>query len=283
MDLIKSPMNYIGNKYRILPQIQKWFPDEIDTMVDIFSGGGDVVINTKANKKIANDINFYVIQIFQEFQKHTEEYILSYIDDTINKWQLSKTNKKGYENFRDYYNANPNPLDLYVLMCYSFNYQFRFNAKHEYNNPFGKYRSSFNKKMRENLKQLLKKLDNIEFMSKDFVEFDYDDLGEGDFVYADPPYLITCGSYNDGKRGFKGWGQEDDQKLFEILDALDSKGVKFALSNVTEHKGKKNENMIRWKNDRGYHMHKVLFNYNNCNYHTNSKEYKTVEVLITNY
>ena len=83
MDLIKSPMNYIGNKYRILPQIQKWFPDEIDTMVDIFSGGGDVVINTKANKKIANDINFYVIQIFQEFQKHTEEDILSYIDDTI--------------------------------------------------------------------------------------------------------------------------------------------------------------------------------------------------------
>ena len=69
MSLIKSPMNYIGNKYRILPQIQKWFPEDIETMVDIFSGGGDVVINTKAKKKIANDINYYVIQIFQEFQK----------------------------------------------------------------------------------------------------------------------------------------------------------------------------------------------------------------------
>lgn len=283
MHLIKSPMNYIGNKYRILPQILKWFPRDIDTMVDIFSGGGDVVINTKANRKIANDINMYVIQIFQEFQKHTEDEILKYIDETIDKWKLSKTNKKGYENFREYYNSNPNPLDLYVLMCYSFNYQFRFNAKHEYNNPFGKNRSSFNEKMRDNLKQLLKRIDKIEFISKDFVEFDYDMLGDGDFVYADPPYLITCGSYNDGKRGFKGWGEEDDKKLFDILDSLDKKGVKFALSNVVEHKGKKNYNMLRWKKERGYHMHKVSFNYDNCNYHANNKNNKTIEVLITNY
>lgn len=283
MNLIKSPMNYIGNKYRILPQILKWFPRDIDTMVDLFSGGGDVVINTKANRKIANDINMYVIQIFQEFQKYTENEILQYIDETIDKWQLSKTNKKGYENFREYYNCNPNPLDLYVLMCYSFNYQFRFNAKHEYNNPFGKNRSSFNEKMRDNLKQLLKNIDKIEFISKDFVEFDYDMLGDGDFVYADPPYLITCGSYNDGKRGFKGWGEEDDKKLFDILDALDKKGVKFALSNVVEHKGKKNDNMLRWKKEKGYHMHKISFNYDNCNYHTNNKNNKTIEVLITNY
>lgn len=283
MYLIKSPMNYIGNKYRILPQIQKWFPSNINTMVDVFTGGGDVVINTQASKKIANDINIYVIQLFQEFQKRTEEEIMEYIDTTIERWKLSKTNKKGYEDFREYYNAHPHPLDLYVLMCYSFNYQFRFNAKHEYNNPFGKDRSSFNEKMRENLKQFLKHLTDIEFISKDFAELDYETLGEGDFVYADPPYSITCGSYNDGKRGFKGWGEADDQRLFAILDALDEKAVKFALSNVAEHKGKKNENMIRWKKNRGYHMHKISFHYDNCNYQRKDKDNKTIEVLITNY
>ena len=283
MDLIKSPMNYIGNKYRILPQIQKWFPEDISTMVDIFSGGCDVVINTRANKKIANDINHYVIQIFQEFQKRTPEEIMQYIDYTIKKWQLSKTNRKGYEDFRKYYNAHPRPLDLYVLMCYSFNYQFRFNSNHEYNNPFGKDRSSFNDRMRENLLLLLNNLNDIEFVSKDFIDFDYDVLKKGDFIYADPPYLITCGSYNDGKRGFKGWNAKDDIKLFEILDYLNNKGVNFALSNVAEHKGLKNETMIDWQESSGYQRHNISFDYNNCNYHANNKHNKTVEVLITNY
>ena len=41
--------------------------------------------------------------------------------------------------------------------------------------------------------------------------------------------------------------------------------------------------MIKWKNDRGYHMHKVSFNYDNCNYQANNKDNKTVEILITNY
>ena len=276
-------MNYIGNKYRILPQIQKWFPTDIETMVDIFSGGCDVIINTKASKKIANDINHYVIQIFQEFQKRDKDEIIQYIDDTIDKWQLSKTNKKGYEDFRRYYNEHPNPLDLYVLMCYSFNYQFRFNSNHEYNNPFGKDRSSFNEKMRENLILILQKLDDIEFISKDFTEFEYGTLKEGDFVYADPPYLITCGSYNDGKRGFKGWCADDDKKLFTILDELNYRGVRFALSNVAEHKGLKNEAMLKWQDYNGYKIHHVSFDYNNCNYHSNNKRNKTDEVLITNY
>lgn len=59
MQYIKAPMNYIGNKYRILQQIQKWFPRKIDLMVDIFCGGCDVTFNTKANEHIANDLNFF--------------------------------------------------------------------------------------------------------------------------------------------------------------------------------------------------------------------------------
>ena len=30
-------------------------------------------------------------------------------------------------------------------------------------------------------------------------------------------------------------------------------------------------------------MHKIRFDYNNCNYHTRNKENLTEEVLITNY
>lgn len=283
MQYIKSPMNYIGNKYRIIDQMQRWFPKNINLMVDLFCGGCDVSINTKADRHIANDINLYLIEILKEFQQRGMEQTIRYIDGRIQEWNLSKENKEGYESFREYYNQTKMPLDLYVLMCFSFNYQFRFNAMHEYNNPFGRAKSSFNSSMRENLIRMFDVIDNIEFMSCDFTEFDYSVLKAGDFLYADPPYLITCGSYNDGKRGFKGWSEKDDKKLFAILDQLNARNVKFALSNVTYHKGLKNENLLDWKKENKYHMHRIRFDYNNCNYQSRNKENYTEEVLITNY
>lgn len=280
---VKAPFNYIGNKYRIIDSIQEYFPNEIGTFVDLFCGGCDVCINTDAEKIYANDINRYVIGILKEFQKYSVEYILDYIDKTIWSWQLSKTNEEGYINFRNYYNVTRKPLDLYVLVCYSFNYQFRFNSKHDYNNPFGRNRSSFNEVMRDNLIRFKDKIENIHFSAKDFGKFNYSILGEEDFIYADPPYMLTCGSYNDGKRGFKGWSQDDDEALFRILTKLSERGVNFALSNVIEHKGAINEPLIDWIERNQYNMHGINFNYDNCNYHTNNKQNVTKEVLITNY
>lgn len=280
---VKAPFNYIGNKYRIINSIQECFPEHIDTFVDLFCGGCDVSINTVANNIYANDINYHVIGILQEFQKHDARYILDYIDTTIEKWQLSKTNEDGYKLFRDHYNQTKNPLDLYVLMCFSFNYQFRFNSSHEYNNPFGRNRSSFNDVMRSNLILFKEQINDIHFSALDFCDFDYDILHTGDFLYADPPYLLTCGSYNDGKRGFRGWTEKDDLDLMRILTELSDRGVNFALSNVIEHKGCTNDALIEWIADNGYTVHGINFNYNNCNYHTNNRENVTKEVLITNY
>lgn len=282
-EYIKSPMNYIGNKYRIIGQIQKWFPKNIDTMVDLFCGGCDVTINTDAAKHYANDINYHVIDIFKAFQQHSTDDILGYIDDTIDTWHLSKTDAEAYKAFREYYNQTKKPLDLYVLMCFSFNYQFRFNSNHEYNNPFGKDRSSFNDVMRSNLIKTLSKIKDVEFSSRQFQDFDFGVLSEGSFLYADPPYLITCGSYNDGKRGFTGWGENEERTLYDILTDLDKRGVKFALSNVSEHKGVKNDILLKWYRDNGYHMHHIKYNYNNSNYHSKNTDKVTKEVLVTNY
>ena len=280
---VKAPFNYIGNKYRIIDSIQAYFPKNIDTFVDLFCGGCDVSINTSANTVYANDINYFVIDILQEFQKYDVDHILDYIDETIKKWKLSKTNESGYKAFRSYYNQTRNPLDLYVLMCFSFNYQFRFNSQHEYNNPFGKNRSSFNDVMRSNLIKFKQQIDRICFSALDFCDFDYDILEAGDFIYADPPYSLTCGSYNDGKRGFRGWTDRDDEELLKILSELSDRGVLFAFSNVIEHKGCTNDAIIEWAARNGYIIHGINFNYDNCNYHTNNRDYVTREVLITNY
>lgn len=272
-------MNYIGNKYRLLPQMMPLFPEKIDCFMDLFCGGLDVSINIDAEKKYANDINYYLIDIYKAFQEYNYKDIKKYLTDKIKEYDLSKTNKEGYVNFREYYNTNSRkPLDLYLLMNYSFNYQIRFNNKHEFNNPFGRNRSSFNTSIQNRLELFVKSIEDITFSSMDFREVPCSDVT---FIYADPAYSLSIGSYNDGKRGFNGWTLEDDYDLMKYLDEADRKGIQFALSNVLVHKGKTHDALIEWS--KKYNVHDIKSTYSNCNYQTKNKYCDTREVLITNY
>lgn len=278
---IKSPLNYIGGKYKLLEQIIPLFPKKIDTFVDLFAGGFNVGINVDANRIVCNDYNSFVIDLFNEFNRNTDEFIVGYIEKRIKEFGLSKENEEGFKRFRDYYNSTKLPLDLYTLVCYSFNYQFRFNKNFEYNNPFGRNRSQFSQVLKGNLLKFLNCIHkkNVEFICNDFINVDLDEFDEGTFIYCDPPYLITTGSYNDGNRGFKNWTEAEEQELLKYLDRTNEKGIKFALSNVLEHKGKSNDILKQW--GKKYNIHHLNIDYSNSSYNTSKG--KSIEVLITNY
>ena len=120
---------------------------------------------------------------------------------------------------------------------------------------------------------------NIDFLSKEFDKVPIENLGQNDFIYCDPPYLITTGSYNDGNRGFKDWKEEEELKLYKFLDKANEKNIKFALSNVIEHKGKENKLLKEWS--KKYKIISLDNDYSNSSY--NTKKGKSKEVLIINY
>lgn len=276
---IKSPINYIGNKYKLIEQIIPLFPDNISMFVDVFGGSGTVLINTKADHYIYNDINPYVASIFDGLVTQDINVVIRKIEDTILEYSLSKTNKAGFEKLRNDYNNGKNDwITLYVLMCYSFNYQFRFNNLHQYNSSFGKDRSCFSDRQRENLHNMKAKIStDIVVMSKHFSEIDYSDFDKNDLLYFDPPYFNSTGNYNDGKRGFEGWTSQHEKTLLELLDKLDDQGTRFALSNNLKYE---NPMLNEWKDK--YTVHFLKGNYANCNYHKIDKG-DDCEVLITNY
>ena len=145
--------------------------------------------------------------------------------------------------------------------------------------PFGKNRSQWNDTMKKNLINFHKAITekNIIFTNKDFRELKIDKLSCNDFVYCDPPYLITCATYNEKD----GWNEQCEMDLLGLLDSLNSKSVKFALSNVLFSKGKTNDLLIEWS--KKYNVHHLDYTYQNCNYHTKDKSSKPDEVLITNF
>ena len=280
MEYVKSPLNYTGGKYKLLPQLLELFPKQVNTFVDLFAGGGNVSVNVKAEKVVFNDLMWQVPEMLQEFKKIGVEESLRKIDGYISSYDLSKENKEGYLALRELYNkGKSDPLMLYTLICYSFNNQIRFNNKGAYNMPFGKDRSSFNPTLREKYITFVQRLQSMEiqFSSKDFRELDLDTLGENDFVYCDPPYLITVASYNENG----GWGEQAERDLLAKLDTLDKAGVKFGLSNVFESKGKENIILKEWA--KGYKVHYLDHTYSNCSYHKKDKQSKDIEVFITNY
>ena len=278
---IKSPLNYIGGKYKLLPQLMPLLPKNIHTFVDLFCGGGNVGVNADCKKLIFNDMNTILMEMFRTFASMKLGDLLLQIDETIERWNLSMTNEDAFIAFREHYNKTRNPIDLYVLSCFSFNYQFRFNNNHEYNNPFGRNRSRYSDTMKANLIRFVQKVQSAsaDFVSHDFTEFPIDDLTADDFVYCDPPYLITTGSYNDGNRGFKNWTKESDKALYALLDRLNENGIRFSLSNVFTHKGERNDILIDWA--QKYTVHHLQKDYSNSSY--NTERSGSDEVLVTNY
>ncbi|CEA02964.1 Modification methylase FokI [Jeotgalicoccus saudimassiliensis] len=301
MKYIKSCLNYTGGKHKLLKQIIPYFPDDINNFIDLFCGGANVAINIEAKETIyCIDKQEEVIRLFNTLKVLSKEEVFSAIEDIINKFGLTNTslygyhhyncdsasglsvyNKENYKKLRDYYNnkaENSFYFDLvfFVLTIFGFNNQIRFNKAGNYNIPVGK--RDFNEKIKTNVTkfiEIIKKNDMI-FRCEDFREMSID-LSQGDFLYADPPYLISTATYNEQN----GWTETEEKELLNLLDELNAKGIKFALSNVLEHKGKENLILKNWA--AKYYINYLDYNYRNSNYQIKEKTSNTSEVLITNY
>ena len=282
MKFDKSPLNYIGNKYKLLPQLVPLFPTDIGTAVDLFAGGCDVITNIDAKYKVANDRNDKLINLVRWIKETPVEAIIDWMDSTIGLYGLSKTNQEAYYRLREDYNERNNTAPmLFACICYCFNNQMRFNKQGKFNSAFGKNRSSFNEAIRGRLQQYHDNLRDVALGSADFrLAYAWYELGEGDFVYCDPPYLISEAYYNSSKKGWNGWNEKDDADLFDLLDKLDAQGVKFGMSNLMCHKGKVNEGLLAWS--KKYKTYELDKSYANCVYCWKPTDELTQEVYITN-
>lgn len=294
----RSPFFYTGDKYKLINELKNYFPKEIDKFIEPFVGGGSVFLNSNAKSFYENDIDKNIMSIHNFLSSFSstddllnilfskiEEYNFScsYKGKTVPqelkskyvKTYFAKHNADSYKKLKEKYNASDRSdiADLYLLLIYGFNRMLRFNQKGEFNLPVGNV--DFNQNVVEALTNYvnLTNQKKIYWSNEDYKSFLSKIVTtENDFIYLDPPYLITSSEYN------KFWRQKDDDELYSLLDEFTKKKIRFALSNVVTYKGKENIKLLKWA--KKYNVYPVKSNY--INYHDNSIKLFS-EVLITNY
>ena len=295
----RSPLFYVGDKYKLITEIKTHFPDNIGRLIEPFVGGGSVFMNVDANEFLLNDIDSFVISIhrmlcsyvdredefFKEFFDIVKKYnlSLSYKENTVPKelkesfpkTYFAKYNKEAYSQLRDNFNkgGKQDIMRLYALLIYGFNRMLRFNKKGDFNLPVGNV--DFNQNTYNAIVDYftLLKDKNVVWYNEDFRVFlNNIDYREDDLVYLDPPYLITFSEYN------KLWNEETERELLNLLDDLNKRNIKFAISNVTHYKGKVNNLFLEWS--KHYNSFPIKSNY--ISFHDNTvKNFN--EVLVTNF
>ena len=297
--IARSPLFYVGDKYKLVREIRTHFPAHINRLIEPFVGGGSVTMNVDADGYLLNDINSYVINLHRMLQGYIgrENEFVDELYTIIDEYKLSlslrsdvvpkdmkvanpktyyaRYNKAGYQRLKaDFINGGQQDmLRLYLLLVYGFNHMLRFNGKGVFNLPVGNVDFHQNVHDARHDYFCLLSQKQVQWFNMDYRQFLAEiDYQKDDLVYLDPPYLITFSEYN------KLWNEDTERNLLVVLDQLNVRGVKFAISNVTHYRGRTNTIFQEWSAQ--YHTHPIKSNY--ISFNDNSIKHFS-EVLVTNY
>lgn len=227
MSTVPHPIPYQGSKRKLAPTIYGFLPRDIDCFYEPFAGSAAMTLYM-ASKGAAER---YVVADKFETIVDLWEAIVDHPNDTARKyeeiWNGFDEDNPGYFNdVRDRYNANHDPVDLLYLVCRCVKNAVRFNSKGNFTQSADKRRKGTNpKKMAAAIhgaSELLR--GRTEFRKGDWVETTLD-ATERDFVYMDPPYLGT--SVGPDKRYHQ---QLEQEPLITGLAELNARNIRYALS-----------------------------------------------------
>lgn len=292
--MLYSPLNYQGNKSRIVDYLLALLPNDTTSIREIFCGSAIVSFASQINHIYLNDINPYILDLIRYFHNNEAEIIIAQSDEVIERYGLTNTfyqgraiypefqheglsryNKDAYNLLRADYNADKDIVKLFVLLIYGFNHYLRFNNKDEFNVPVGKV--DFVKTLRDKTRAYCNALRNkqLHITNLDFrCEQLYIGAEQTTLFYFDPPYLITQAPYNIS------WTEQDECDLLNLIDGLNDNGYRFMLSNVSQSNGKRNNLLCDWM--QKYNVRHIHRQYLNSSYQKKNLS-AADEVVISNF
>lgn len=228
---MKPLLKWVGGKTQIIDEVLATFPREIDTYHEPFVGGGSVLFAVLSHPEIkvkhvrASDNNSNLIVFYKHLQVDPETLHLA-IEHLFNTYDRAGPDKElFYYEQRERFRHLPPCIEKSALLLFLNKTCFRGLYREGplgFNVPYGHYKTTPKCPSLEELQCAQELLRRVTFRVCDFSDA-LSQVGEGDFVYADPPYA------QETKTSFKEYTQNgyDQERLFRDLQK-----VMFTMSNA---------------------------------------------------
>ena len=273
---IQKPfLKWVGGKSQMMEYIKKYIPNNIQDYHEIFLGGGSVlflILSLVEQKTIfitgtinAYDLNKALINTYEKIKTDCESLLIelkklkdeftSIIENTkkqrgapknINEETKNETREHYYYFIRGKFNEVDKDSTLAAayfifLNKTGFRGMYREGRDGSFNIPYGlkdtkKIPSIYDE---NEIRKISKMIENVKFKCLSYKESLTQITNVNDYVYLDPPYAP------ENSNSFVGYNEEgftidNHKELFKIIQKLNSKKIKFLLSNakvdlVTEH------------------------------------------------
>lgn len=198
---MKALVKYQGGKSKELPLIKQLLPKQFTRVVEPFCGGAAVSFGLGYHS-LMSDINRDVINLYSVVANAELYPELQLAVDTIKTLEHDDLGKEFYS-AREAINQPWSCVDPYrralsyiIVRQLCFSGMERYNAKGEFNVPFGHYKR-FSCNLSADHHEYLKNKCVYQYGS--FVDL-FEQINADDFVFVDPPYLDRLG-YTEGDGG----------------------------------------------------------------------------------
>jgi len=198
-----SPLiKWSGGKGDEISQFINYFPNDIDTYIEPFIGGGAVYFYLNHKKNVINDVHKELVDFYKTIKEGNIKEIYNFMDshpnDEITYYQVRDK--------MDYSEPIENAKRFYYLRKTCFRGMLRYNKDGKFNIPYGKYKSiNYTELLNDDITKLLK---NTEIHNKDFSEIFYIYNNPKNFMFLDPPYDSKFTDY-----GYCQFGEVHHRKL----------------------------------------------------------------------
>lgn len=238
---MKPIIKYRGGKSKEIPQLIQHIPDFKGRYIEPFFGGGAMFFYLEHKNAIINDINSKLINFYKGVQSNfpTVKAELSEIEEVYKAnraayEELKKqhpdsrvldNNEELYYTIRDMYNGLTESRYSAATLYYFINKtaysgMIRFNAKGEFNVPYGRYKNFNTALLTEQHHQLLAE---TEIHNEDYQKI-FDIAQPNDFIFLDPPYDCVFSDYGN-KEYINGFNDDSHRQLAQDFYNLGCKAM----------------------------------------------------------
>jgi DNA adenine methylase len=224
---MKPFLKWPGGKYRQVDRICKQLGHG-KRLVEPFLGSAAVFLNTDFRHYLLADSNSDLINLYIQLQNEGK-FFIKYCQRFFS---AKNNNRKTFYDFRKEFNVTDDVRKKSALFLYlnrhGYNGLCRYNAKGEFNVPFGRYDQPYFPA--KEMQFFYTKAGKARFIHSRFSET-MQQIRQEDVVYCDPPYapLSNTAYFTDYSTGGFNWEQQ--LELADWAGKLSRRGIKVIISN----------------------------------------------------